>query len=139
MNKNSEQDFLLAMETTGEVKEIWNSCQFDESSSLCFNESITLEFIGDLNREALEKSLIQLLERHGSLRASFSSDGRQMRIKNHQELSLDHVEYSDLQAVADEEQKQCLTLFDLEKGPLIRFVLLTPKENNPESKSYLIM
>lgn len=143
MEVNSDQDLLLAIETTGEIKEIWNPSQFDESSSLCFNESITIEFIGELDINALERSLGQLLERHASLRACFSIDGKYMMIKNHQQLDFKHKTFqntSEIQAeLIKEEREQCLTLFDLSNGPLIRFVLLTPKENTPSTKSYLVL
>lgn len=134
-----DQDLLLAIETTGEIKEIWNSCQFDKSSSLCFNESITIEFNGELDRHALERSLGLLIERHAALRASFSVDGRYMMISNHMSLDFKHIEYTTLSEVKTQERDQCLTLFDLGNGPLIRFVLLTPKQDSPTSKSYLIL
>ncbi|CAM9830919.1 unnamed protein product, partial [Chrysoparadoxa australica] len=132
-------EFFLAIETTGEQREIWNSCQFDQSSSLCFNESITIEFIGELNQESLLKSLDYLIERHASLRSCFSADGKHMMIHHRQKADIEIVEYEDINLVADKEKEQCLTLFDLGCGPLIRFVLCVPKEKSSNQKSYLIL
>ena len=139
MDTISHEDFLLAIETTVEQREIWNSCQYDESSSLCFNESITIEFKGKLDSDALKRAFTQLLDRHASLRSCFSVDGKHMMIKNHITPSIKHIHYESINEVKEVEKQECLSIFDLINGPLIRFVLMTKQTVGEETKSYLVL
>lgn len=136
---NKKEQGLFSFNTTGEQREIWSSCQYDETSSLCFNESITIEFEGRLNISALKKSCKKLIERHLSLQSCFSGDGKQMIVKEGQPLSFENIKYKNCEDVGNKEKEECLTLFDLENGPLIRFILFSPDTLNRNDKSFLIL
>lgn len=126
MDQSSQQkvarEFLLAVPSTWAQREIWNSAMFDETSSLAFNESITLTFEGDLKSAALKEALYKILERHSALRGQFSSDGRYFMISKVPEL--DYKEFQSHEIHLDDLiKKEVSSLFDLENGPLIRFRL----------------
>ena len=109
--------------------ELWLSSKQSVEANCAYNEITTLRFVGDLDVDALKKSLEQVIKRHGGLRATFSLDGQQMIVADHIELSWKEFDFSDLDD-ADQEieslkviQAEACTPFDLEKGPLFRTVL----------------
>ena len=124
-------EYLLAVPTTQAQREIWNSVQFDETSSLAFNESITLHFTGELDHSALKQSLMTLIERHSALKSSFSADGHYLMVAKRGQFQFSESQESLAKVITHEMR----TSFDLENGPLIRFHLV--KEN--ETHYYLIM
>ena len=109
--------------------ELWLSSKQSVEANCAYNKITTLRFVGDLDVDALKKSLEQVIKRHGGLRATFSLDGQQMIVADHIELSWKEFDFSDLDD-ADQEieslkviQAEACTPFDLEKGPLFRTVL----------------
>ncbi|GEO10787.1 non-ribosomal peptide synthetase [Segetibacter aerophilus] len=112
-------------------KEIWISCVLGgENASRAFNESVSLIFKGELQKEKLESALHDLKERHELLRAAFSADGSQICIFKNQYTELS---YEDLSGVEVEEQEKILAnearqavlhIFDLLQGPLFTTKLL---------------
>ncbi len=109
--------------------EIWLSSKQSIEANCAYNEIASLRFAGALDSEALKKALQLLIDRHDSLRSTFSNDGLQMRVWRKQELSVEFVDWCD---EPDDQvefhrlnllQDQACTPFDLENGPLFRAVL----------------
>jgi hypothetical protein len=66
--------------TTESQQEIWLSVQMGEDANCAFNLSMVLNLSGSLNIEALHFALATIVERHESLRSTFSPDGRKLCI-----------------------------------------------------------
>lgn len=111
-------------------KEIFASCILGgEDANLAYNLSLSLNFTGKLNENALRKSIIELHRRHESLRATFTEDGSQMIIY---ESKVPHLHFQDLEAFDQPAQQHILeeyhsqnarSPFDLFNGPLTRTAL----------------
>jgi amino acid adenylation domain-containing protein len=138
-NNSAKKDILVVFDSTGEQREIWNSCQYDEQASLCFNESISIELVGKLDVDCLKASIQELINRHAALRSFFSIDGKKMLVNNRVLAQINQITFESYDEIKEVEKRECLNLFDLANGPLIRFVLCTPSKINQNSKSYLIM
>src|SRR6202011_1091486 len=55
--------------------EIWLSAQLGDAASCSFNESVTLDLRGKLDRQALQKAARDLVQRHEALRIHFAHSG----------------------------------------------------------------
>lgn len=115
-----------AVATTDPQREIWTAALVGEDASLAFNESVTLWMRGALDLTALESALAKVVERHESLRATFSGDGLTMLIAATGDVPFEVVDASSLDASAREAEWQSLLQrevsvpFDLTRGPLAR-------------------
>lgn len=130
----SEQlEFATASATesplTEAQREIWLSAQLGDDASCAFNESFTLFLEGQLNRELLLKSVQTLVDRHESLRATFSEAGDVMRCEPRVSLKVPFTDLSMLDAPTREARytsalaEDARTPFDLLHGPLLRVKL----------------
>lgn len=116
--------------------EIFAACLMGgEDASRSYNESISLRLAGVFDQQSMTRSIYDLVQRHESLRASFSADGSQVIINKTIDLTL---KYRDLVKLSYERQEDFIsefkigdaeTTFDLFKGPLIRVALFKLKEN----------
>lgn len=117
-------------------KEIFTSCILGgEDANLAYNLSLSLQFTGRLIEEVLKTAIVDLHQRHESLRATFTEDGAQMII--YESISTD-LYYRDLE-ILDEENRQSIIAeyndqnavspFDLFNGPLTRFALFRLTED----------
>ena len=106
-------DSSIFVETTGEQREIWNSCQFDPLSTLCFNESITLKFSGVLNETSLFEAINQVAQRHSSLRSTFSKDGIYMIVNDHKNPEYREFKYKSLRDIETLKEGEAKRIFDL--------------------------
>ena len=61
--------------TTETQREIWTAAQMGPEASCAYNESVSLELRGALDRNALLSSLAQLSERHEAMRSVLSASG----------------------------------------------------------------
>src|SRR5690606_38494880 len=95
-----------------------------------YNISYSLKFTGDLNFNALEDAVKYLIERHESLRASFSKDARFMCI--YSDFPVD-ISYSDISTQVKADKQKSLNLlireeanyiFDLINGPLLKITVV---------------
>ena len=121
---NNQEKLSLVISSTEAQREIWASVQMSEKASCAFNESITLEFDGEIQHQALSSAFQYLIQRHDSLRTTFTPDGSSLCISESTDFVLTEVsgdEEDFMRAV----QNEADTAFDLEKGPLIRFTLIT--------------
>ncbi|OTA15700.1 PvdJ [Xenorhabdus vietnamensis] len=106
----------------------------------CFHIPIVFLMEGKLNRNALEKSLNVILERHESLRLKFYKENEQIFVQpdNNMKINLQIVE-----SLPKEIEKEQITIevnklweeklrkpFDVYNGPLIRTFLLPVSEEN---------
>src|SRR5512138_1460998 len=56
-------------------REIWAAVQMESGASLAFNESLSLRMRGPLDVNRFRDAFHRVLERHGSLRSTFTPDG----------------------------------------------------------------
>ncbi|QYD70512.1 amino acid adenylation domain-containing protein [Paraburkholderia edwinii] len=109
-------------------KEIWMSAQVGDEASLAFNESFTLELMGNLDEGAFERAFAATVARHDALRARFSRVGDTMFADASATVPLVHIDLSDhanasaeLSALVDAEAREP---FDLTRAPLARAALI---------------
>jgi len=115
---------------TAPQREVWLASTLEPEASLAYNESVSLRLHGELNVDALQTALQQLMERHEALRATFANDGSELCIAAQQDLPCPLRELSWLGP--DEQQAEIeATLvrvvsepFNLDTGPLVRAELL---------------
>jgi amino acid adenylation domain-containing protein len=109
-------------------QEIYLIAQFGDRASCVYNESITLEFSGDLKPDALHRAVNDLIARHDALRATFTANGQTMSIAATLKIDIPRVDISaeqDVDAAFRALQRtDANTPFDLEAGPLVRAKLV---------------
>src|SRR6185436_15256153 len=107
-------------------RQIWITSQMGESASSAYNESITLYMRGQLDLPALERALQQLVDRHESLRVTFSPEGDRQWVAPQVAFALPYVDFSSLDPAQREAEvaewiaREVQETFDLVKGPLFR-------------------
>ena len=107
--------------TTESQREIWASVQMGDDANRAYNESNTIQFDGPLDRAALEKSILHIVQRHPALRSTFSEDGTGQYFHPAPakiELPLEEHDYAILRAEGTG------VAFDLVNGPLVRLQLV---------------
>ncbi|GEC72327.1 amino acid adenylation domain-containing protein [Flavobacterium flevense] len=119
------------IQTTNTQLEIWTDCLIGgDDANKANNLSYSIKFDGKLVVEALEYALDTLVQRHESLRATFSSDGVYMNISRNLKIDLAHVDISYFDAKDKEKARANIisdevnTLFDLVNGPLFKSKLI---------------
>jgi len=124
-------DISCVIHTTQAQLEIWAACQLgNENANKAYNESISLVFKGDLDLEGMEQALQILVQRHESLRAIFSTDGRFMSIFDKLSINLGYQDISGLSKTEKDNtvekilQEEANHLFNLVEGPLIKAGLI---------------
>ena len=117
--------------TTKAQSEIWTACYFGgKDATRAYNESISIDFTGSLDLNSMEQAIQKLLERHESLRATFSTDGIYMSIFKELTLEITKVDVSNLDDIhkkdtIDQYIKEDINFFfNLVQGPLIKVGLL---------------
>ena len=117
-------------------KNVWiNHEVYPESTA--HNMVSCLRLTGCLNLEAFRKSLYEIIRRHEILRTTFSVVESEPRQVIHQNIEMPFVEIDCRQFSSEEQQlrfeqavdRERQSLFDLQQGPLLRFVLLRMNEN----------
>lgn len=121
--------------TTEPQREIWISCLMGGNDSNCsYNLSISEKFSGQLDRSCLEDALQEIINRHESLRSTFSQDGKDICISGSVKVDL---YFEDISSLNSEEQhlfvenyakKNAGTPYDLVNGPLFRVALFKLSE-----------
>ncbi|HVM89005.1 MAG TPA: amino acid adenylation domain-containing protein [Puia sp.] len=110
--------------------EIWVACVLGgEDANRSYNISLSEKLTGPLDKPAMERAMQQVINRHDSLRTTFSEDGKDMQIFSKWKLNL---RFEDISSLNPDEQNNYLenfiketssTTFDLLNGPLHRFAL----------------
>ena len=107
-----------------------------QPGSLAYNKHFALRLSGELNCDALEASLSEIVRRHESLRTTFSMEGEQpvQVIHEAHPLHLERITLLEESEAAREEKaqqliKRCVEQpFDLTRGPLLRAHLFQLEE-----------
>jgi len=117
--------------------EILISCLLGgDEANRAYNLSVTLNISGQLNRDFLEQSIQELIDRHEALRSVFSSDASQIIISSKQILDLYFENLSQKNDdqkrgfIADFIQSEVNTAFDLQNGPLYKLSLFKLGDND---------
>ncbi|MBV6405294.1 MAG: amino acid adenylation domain-containing protein [Flavobacteriales bacterium] len=119
-----------AFPTTEAQREVLTASEMGAEASCAYNECVTLELRGALDRAALEQAVQGLVERHEALRATLNASGTRMLIAAPRTLAMP---FTDLAALPDAERQQRLealahadmtTAFDLRNGPVFRVQLI---------------
>ncbi|MFT4514490.1 MAG: amino acid adenylation domain-containing protein, partial [Planctomycetota bacterium] len=116
--------------TTESQREVWLADRLGRESSLAYNESITLRFIGQLELGGLRSALLDLVQRHEALRSTFGANGEELCIAKEGALDLVEADHSAADesvrqaAIAAAKQRAVETPFVLETGPLVRAEIL---------------
>ncbi len=119
-------ELSLVAPATAAQQEIWASVQMGAAANCAYNEAQSLGLQGSVQVEALVLALQDLVQRHESLRATFSPDGLRLCIAADVNLDCPLIELSDLAEAERQTRWQHLlsqaveTPFDLEHGPLFR-------------------
>ncbi|MGI4779577.1 MAG: amino acid adenylation domain-containing protein [Janthinobacterium lividum] len=110
-------------------REVWLADQLGPQASLAYNESLTLRLQGSLDSTALAGAFDALVERHPSLRTTFSSDGSQLLIAEPAPLQLSQYDLrthdaTSRQRIVDADAHAAVReRFELDRGPLFRAAL----------------
>ncbi len=122
--------------TSQAQEEIWTACKLGgDNANKAYNESISLNLKGKLDHKALAQAVATLVERHESLRATFSPDGRFMSVLEQGTTQLREEDISKLSITEKDHalksylHKNAQLLFDLVNGPLFRAGLIKIAEN----------
>lgn len=118
-------------ELTHAQRRLWVMEQFEEEGMVLIMPSAYV-FRGKLNREALNRAMHALVQRHESLRTSIVTvQGRPMQRVRCCTAKEFHITYADLRNIEERESlaltiaaEETNTSFDLEKGPLVRAKLI---------------
>lgn len=121
-------EVTMAPATKGQ-REIWAAVQMEPNASLAFNESLSLRLRGPLDVDRFRSAFGRVLERHTSLRSTFTPDGVWVCISTVMPPALALVDLTGLDAtdqqqrLSDEAHHQVVLPFDLVHGPLLRCAL----------------
>ncbi|WP_419888958.1 MupA/Atu3671 family FMN-dependent luciferase-like monooxygenase [Paenibacillus xylanexedens] len=114
--------------TTPNQRLVWAVSQLSDEASSAYNLRRVLKLVGPLQVDALRTALQELVNRHDSLRASYSDDGECIRVETEHRVSLTELDLSDKDDIDAAIQRFLLAesteAFDLARGPLIRASLL---------------
>ena len=116
--------------TTEAQREVLTAVEMGAEASCAYNESITLELRGALDRAALEAAVQQLVERHESLRSTLSANDLQMVVSRSGGVTPEFIDLAPLDGAAQERELSALAEldmtrpFDLRAGPLFRVRLI---------------
>ncbi|MGF2034139.1 MAG: non-ribosomal peptide synthetase [Nostoc sp. CmiVER01] len=130
-------ELLLTAPATESQKEIWASVQMGDSANCAYNESQSLRLKGNLDVEAFQSAVQQLVQRHEALRTTFSTDGNTLCIVASLRIEIPIIDLAGLKPQEQETkiasilQQEVEQPFDLEHGPLFRakIVKLHPQEH----------
>ena len=124
--QNAPAKEVRSLPLTDSQRQLWISTQLSEAASAAYNESISLYMRGPLDLPALQRALQQLVDRHESLRVTFSPEGDCQWISPNVAFELPFADFSSLDpAQREAEVKEWMSdeveqPFDLVKGPLVR-------------------
>ncbi len=115
---------------TDAQRELWFASELGWEMSSAYNESATLRFVGALDVAALHLALRALVDRHESLRTTFTTEGDTQVVAATRVVALPLHDFSEDQSAQQtrrataciEEEEQ--GAFDLVAGPLFRSALI---------------
>ncbi len=123
----------LVVPATEAQKEIWSTLKMDSDATLCYNESIEINFKGHVDYSALNIAFGKLIGRHDALRSVFSNDGKKVFVKEYSQADIAFIDLSqsnsysfDYEAI---KKKEVTAKYDLEFGPLVRSTLIKKSDS----------
>lgn len=128
--EESQVDGVKQAPLTEAQKEIWHASQLGDDAARAYNDSVIIKIKGNLNYDALKRSLDELVNRHEALRTTFHPSGEYQTIAAAGKMEVPTIDVSSLSAderdsELDELLKaESLLAFDLSAGPLIRVSLV---------------
>ncbi|WP_142409118.1 non-ribosomal peptide synthetase [Bacteriovorax stolpii] len=127
---------VKAVPSTEAQREIWASIVMDGQATLCYNESLAIDFDGNLRHDILNLAYQELIKKHDALRAAFSSDGKTFFVKAYQETPIKFLDYTGRSRSELEVLKRAEVQFkyDLVRGPCYRATLV-----KTSSSSYTLL
>lgn len=121
--------------TTEAQKEMWLACELGGiQANLAYNQSFTIQFEGRLQIKSLNKAINILVSRHEALRSVFSSNGQEFSVYKHLSIDIEQKDLSSMSAIMQKEHfdqflhADSFKEFNLENGPLFRFIIHTFSE-----------
>ena len=130
------QDIEKRYDATDAQLEVWLSSLQSVEANCAYNEIASLTFEGPFDRDRIEQAIEKVVQRHGSLRSTFSEDGQKVLVRRNAAYVFETVDFTDKDAESLEESlqeviiNQASTPFDLVNGPLFRVVLQALSENS---------
>ena len=110
---------IKAVPSTEAQREIWASIVMDGQATLCYNESLAIDFDGNLRPDVLNLAYQELIKKHDALRAAFSADGKTFFVKAYQDTPIKYLDYTGRNRSELETLKRAEIQFkyDLVRGP----------------------
>ena len=111
-------------------REVFLAAQLGDEASCSFNESFSLSLRGNIDLEALRKSIDTVIARHEALRAVIEPEGTILRFRSDLKLEIPLRDISEIDPVARSAhlkhtlEQHARTPFDLIGGPLVRAEVL---------------
>ncbi|WP_228050002.1 non-ribosomal peptide synthetase [Tychonema sp. LEGE 06208] len=127
-------ELFACVPATESQKEIWIAVQMEDEANCAYNESMCLRLQGNLDVESLRFSIQELVQRHESLRTTFSPDGSTLCIASAIEIDIPLI---DLSIFDDRDRESKLAHlrrqeveqpFNLVRGPLFRSQIIKLQE-----------
>jgi amino acid adenylation domain-containing protein/FkbM family methyltransferase len=128
--EEKEADEAYPVPLTEAQQQLWIASQMSADASTAYNDSVTLHLRGPFDPEAMRRALQQLVDRHESLRSTFSSEGDYQWVSPTISMELPLVDFSPISLDQRETEVagwiagQVLEPFDLVQGPLLRARIL---------------
>ncbi|MEG4453672.1 amino acid adenylation domain-containing protein [Microcoleus sp. N9_A1] len=127
-------ELFACVPPTEAQKEIWIAVQMGNEANCAYNESMCLRLQGNLDLESLRFSIQELVQRHDTLRATFSPDGSTLCVAASIALDIPMIDLSVLEE-RDRESKlaylrheEVYRPFNLVRGPLFRSQIIKLQE-----------
>lgn len=116
--------------STEAQREVFIASRMSLEASCSYNESVSLELAGELDRVRMEQAVARLVQRHEALRGCMSADGMRVIIQERHDIVLRWTDLS--HASAAEREKELAKIadadmrgpFDLLNGPIFRALLI---------------
>ncbi len=118
---------VFAIDLLPSQKEMWSSIQFSPDASVGYNLGLKIQFDSDLCVYALERAISDLVIRHSILNSIIDLKGESLLFLEKSEIKLEKISLEDTK-VEDFEKKIINTPFNLNFGPLVRFIFCEDKQ-----------
>ncbi len=121
---------VRAFPTTEAQQEVLAASEMGPEASCAYNECVTLELQGELDRSAIEHAVQGVVARHEALRATINASGTRVLITGVTPLPIPFTDLATLSAAERTKRLEALahtdmtTAFDLRNGPVFRVQLI---------------
>lgn len=126
----------LEIPLTAAQKELWFLAQMGDEVSRAYNESRTIHLRGTGNLLAVRKAVQEIINRHETLRTTFSPEGDNQLIHPTLTIDIPVSDFSTLEKSQRETQlsellaREAQQIFHLEKGPLLNCRIVKLQEDH---------